>query len=88
MVKDTGHSITGRVIPKIQKMVHDATLLNTPYKVQIKGKLNNPGKGLAPPLHLSVVAIENGAFGLPSAKFGKLTNFLNVPNPSASVRIP
>ena len=33
-------SIPGRVIPKTQKMVLDASLLNTPhYKVRIKGKV-------------------------------------------------
>ena len=33
-------SITGRVIPKTQKMVLDATLLNTQhYEVRIKGKV-------------------------------------------------
>ena len=33
-------SIPGQVIPKNQKMVLDATLLNTQhYKVQIKGKV-------------------------------------------------
>ena len=33
-------SISGRVIPKIQKMVLSAALLNTRhYKVQIKGKM-------------------------------------------------
>ena len=33
-------SIPGQVIPKTQKMVLDATLLNTQhYKVQIKGKV-------------------------------------------------
>ena len=34
-------SIPGRVIPKIQKMVLDATLLNTRYyKVKIKSKVD------------------------------------------------
>ena len=34
-------SIPGRVIPKTQKMVLDASLLNTQhYKVRIKGKVN------------------------------------------------
>ena len=34
-----GGSILGQVIPKIQKMVLDAALLNTQhYKVRIKGK--------------------------------------------------
>ena len=33
-------SVTGRVIPKTQKMVLDATLLNTQhYEVGIKGKV-------------------------------------------------
>ncbi len=33
-------SIPGRVIPETQKMVLDATLLNTQhYKVQVKGKV-------------------------------------------------
>ena len=61
-----GHrdSISGRVIPKTQKRVHNTFLLNTQYyKVHIKDKWGNPGKGVVPPLHLGVVAIENGAFG-------------------------
>ena len=42
-------SIPGQVIPKTQKMVLDAFLLNTQYyKVQIKGKWNNPRKGIVP----------------------------------------
>ena len=42
-------SILGRVIPKIQKIVLDASLLNTQqYKVRIKSKLSNPGKGVVP----------------------------------------
>ena len=33
-------SIPGRIIPKTQKMVHDAALLNTQhYRVRIKGKV-------------------------------------------------
>ena len=40
-------SIPGRVIPKTQKMVLDASLHNTQhYKVQITGKWKNPGKRL------------------------------------------
>ena len=42
------HSISGQVIPKTQKMVPDASLLNTQhYKACIKGKCSNPGKGVA-----------------------------------------
>ena len=44
--RDQG-SIPGRVIPKTQKMVLGATLLNTQhYKVRVKW--SNPGKGVAP----------------------------------------
>ena len=42
-------SIPGRVIPKTQKMVHDASLLNTQhYKVRIKGKVKQSREGVAP----------------------------------------
>ena len=42
-------SIPGRVIPKTQKMVFDASLLNTQqYKVHIKGKVEQPGKVVVP----------------------------------------
>ena len=42
-------SIPGRVIPKPQKWVLDVSLLNTQhYKVPIKDKWSNPGKGVAP----------------------------------------
>ncbi len=46
-------SITGRVIPKTQKMVLDAPLLNTQhYKVRIKGKVEQSREGVAPsPTH-------------------------------------
>ena len=42
-------SIPGQELPKTQKMVLDAFLLNTQYyKVWIKGKWRNPGKVVAP----------------------------------------
>ena len=42
-------SISGRVIPKTQKMVLDVSLLNTQhFKVWIKGKWSNSGKGVVP----------------------------------------
>ena len=54
------------IILKTQKIVLDASCFNTQhYKVRIKDKWHNPGKGVASPLHLSVVAIEKGAFGSP-----------------------
>ncbi len=46
--RDLG-SIPRRVIPKTQKMVIDASLLNTQhYKVQIKGKVEQSWEGVAP----------------------------------------
>ena len=67
-------SIPGRVIPKTQKMVLDASLLNTQhYKVRIKGKVEQSREGVAPPLHLGVVAIEKGTFGLPSTIVANFT---------------
>ena len=76
-------SIPGRVIPKTEKMVLDASLLNTQhYKVRIKGKVEQSReRSSAPPLHLGVVAIEKGAFGLPStmvAHFTLLTSCSNM----------
>ena len=44
-------SIPGRVIPKAQKMVLDAALLNTQhYKVRIKGKVEQSREGVEPSL--------------------------------------
>ena len=47
-------------------MVPGTSLLNTPhYKVCIKGKMEQSKEKCShPPLHLSVVAIEKGAFGV------------------------
>ena len=73
-----GHrsSILGRVIPKTLKMVLDTALLNTQhYKVWIKVKWSDSGKGVAPPLHLHIVAIEKGAFESPSTKVANFTYF-------------
>ena len=57
-------SIPGRVIPKTFKMVLDTSLLNTQqYKVHIEGKVEQSReRSSALSLHLSVVAIEKGAF--------------------------
>ena len=68
-------SIPGRFIPKTLKMVLDTSLLNTEqYKVGIKVKWSNLGKVVAPyGVHISVVAIEKGAFGSPSTKGANFT---------------
>ena len=47
-----------------QKVILDTSLLNTQqehFKSKKKKKRSNPGKGVAPSLHLGVVAIEKGA---------------------------
>ena len=68
-------SIPGRVIPKTQKMVLDASLLNTQhYKVWIKGKVEQSWKrSSAPPLHVGVVAIGKGEFASPSTMVPNFT---------------
>ena len=60
-------SIPGWVIPKTQKMVLDARLLNSQYyKVQIKGKVEQSWERSSNlPLHLSIEAIEKDAFRSP-----------------------
>ena len=69
-------SIPGRVIPKTQKMVLDATLLNTQhYKVPIKGKVEQL-REWSSALHISVETIEKGAFGSPSTMVTNFTYFV------------
>ena len=59
-------SIPGRVIPKTLKMVLDTSLLNTEqYEVHIEGKMEQSRKSSSAHPY-SVVAIEKGAFWLPS----------------------
>ena len=60
-------SIPGRVIPKTQKMVLYASLLNAQhYKVWIKGKVvQSRERSIALPLHLGVVAIGKEPSGHP-----------------------
>ena len=72
-------SIPGQVIPKTQKMAFDAALLSTQqYKVRIKGKVEQPREWSSTlPLHLSVVAVEKGAFGSPMTNF----TYLSLANP-------
>ena len=48
-------SIPGRIIPKTQKMVFDATLLNSQhYKVRIKGKVEQSMEWSSALLYTSV----------------------------------
>ena len=69
-------SMPGRVIPKTQKIVLDAILLNTQhYKVRIKGQVEQSRKRSSA-LPYSVVAIEKGDFGSPSTKVANFTYLL------------
>ena len=69
-LEDRG-SIPGRVISKTQKMVFDVALLSAQhYKVWIKGKVEQSREWSNA---LGVVAIEKGAFGLPSTKVANFT---------------
>ena len=62
MARETLGSIPGRVIPKTEKMVLDASLLNPQhYKVRIKSKVKQSRERNSALTYLSVVAIKNGA---------------------------
>ena len=64
-------SIPGRVIPKTQKIVLDASLLNTQhYKVRIKGKVEQSRE------RSNAFPIEKGAFESPSITVTNLLYFL------------
>ena len=67
-------------MPKIQKMVIDASLLNTQhYTIWIKGKWIKPRKGVvASPTPQSVVAIEKRTFGLLLTKISQLSIYIYV----------
>ena len=67
-------SIPGHIIPKTLKMVLDTSLLNTQqYKVHIESKVEQSReRSYALSLLLCVVAIDKGAFWLPSTM---VTNF-------------
>ena len=72
--------ISGRIIPKTQKMVSDASFPNTQlYKLRVKGKVEQSRERSSTfPLHLCVVAIEKGAFGLHSILVTKFTSTLQM----------
>ncbi len=73
MVQETWVQSQVESIPKTQKMLLDASLLNTQnYKVEIKGSEAIQVKEQYPPLRLGVVAIEKGDFASPST----MVNFL------------
>ena len=59
-------------------MVLDILLNSQHCKVRIKGKVKqSEGKEYHPPLHLSVVAIEKGAYGLPLTMVVNFTYLFN-----------
>ena len=59
---------------KDSKIVLDVSLLNTQhYKVRIKSKWINPGKGVTLSLHLDEEGIKKGAFGWLSTAVGQFT---------------
>ena len=84
MVEETWGQSQVRVIPKTLKMVLDTSLLNTQqYKERIKGKVEHSReRSSALPLHLGVVAIEKGAFWLPSTKVANFTYFILLLSPT------
>ena len=74
-------SIPGQVIPKAQKMVLDAALLNTQhYKVRIKGQVKQSRERSSALPYTTVVTIEKGAFWSPSTKVANFTYIGSVPS--------
>ena len=75
-------SISSRVIPMIQKMVYNASLLYTHtlsiIKYGSRASGINEGKEVRPSLHLGVAAIKKGAFGLPSTTVGQLNLYIYI----------
>ena len=74
------HPIPVRVIPKTQKMVHDASLLNTQhYKVQIKGKVEQSRRRLHPKgLEFHVCTINKSAHMKKVWKFIEGTSYIDI----------
>ena len=70
MARETWVSIPGQVIPKTQKIVLEASLVNTQhYKVWIKG--SNTGKGVGPsPLTRSPTLLTYSLFNSISTLMG------------------
>ena len=69
-------SIPGRVIPKTQKMVLDASLLNTQhYKVRIKGKVEQSREGVAPSPTLWCSSYRKGSLRV-TLDYGRQLYFL------------
>ena len=69
-------SIPGRVIPKTQKMVLDASLLNTQhYKVRIKGKVEQSREGVAPSPTPWCSSYRKGSLRVPSTMVANFTYF-------------
>ena len=61
----------------MKKIVLDAFLINTQFytvRIKIKGDQSRE-RSTAPALHLSLVAIEKGAFESPSTKVAKFTSY-------------
>ena len=68
-------SIPGQVIPKIFKMVHDTSMLNTQhYKVRIKGKVEQSwGRSSAFSYSSVLLLLKKGAFESPSTTVANFT---------------
>ena len=76
-------SIPGWVILKTQKVVLDASLLNTEhYKIQIKGKVEQSRERCSTlPLHLNVVVIEKSRGGQTFSLEGHITRLWIIKEP-------
>ena len=74
-------SIPGRVIPKTQKVVLDASFLNTQhYKVRIKGKVEESREGVAPSPTLWCSSYRKGSLRVTLDYGRQLYHILIIPN--------
>ena len=81
-------SIPDRVIPKTQKLVFDAALLNTQhYKVRIKGKVEQSREWVVPSLTPRCSSYWKGASGSLSTKIDNFFTYLKAKKLSKSVHI-
>ena len=77
MVMETGVQSQVELYQRLKKWYLMPPCLTQHYKVRIKGKVEQSRKGIiVPPLQLSVIAIERGAFRSPKTKVAKFTYLL------------
>ena len=76
MARETWVYSQGRVIPKTQKMVLDASTLYTLAFIRYGLRVSRAIQEWYPLIQLGFAATEKGAFGSPSTMVGRLTTLM------------